>query len=72
MNPLYSWLIDNLYNKTPKLRRLIMKTLYKDKDILIKLFDQKLLINSIKENGYLRASQLAKQAVYFVTKFLLY
>jgi FkbM family methyltransferase len=60
MNPLYSWLIDNLNNKTPKLRRLIMKTLYKDKDILIKLFDQKLLINSIKENGYLRASQLCE------------
>ncbi|MEA5503444.1 FkbM family methyltransferase [Halotia wernerae UHCC 0503] len=52
------WMVDKFYNKNPKLRKLIMKLLFQDKTIPITIFDTKIVINSIKENGYYRAFRL--------------
>ncbi|MEH1929771.1 FkbM family methyltransferase [Nostoc sp.] len=52
------WVIDNFYNKNPKFRKFIMKSLFGNKTIQVTLFDTELMINSIKENGYYRASRL--------------
>ncbi|MEA5583333.1 FkbM family methyltransferase [Nodularia harveyana UHCC-0300] len=58
MNSFFWLLIDKFYNKNPQLRKLLITILFGDNNITVNLFDRKLLINSIKENGYYRASRI--------------
>lgn len=55
-------IIDKFYNKSPKVRELLMKLLYGDKDISVKLFDVETEINTIRENGYFRASKISSKS----------
>ncbi len=55
------WFIDRFYNKKPAVRWMISKVLFGDRDVDIKLFDLNLKINTIKENGYLRASNMCER-----------
>ena len=55
MNLMY--FVDQLYNKSPRVRFLLMKLIYGSKDILVNLFDLK-YINTLRENGYFRASRM--------------
>ncbi|HVX51511.1 MAG TPA: FkbM family methyltransferase [Chitinophagaceae bacterium] len=58
-------IIDRQFIKRPLLRRLVTKLFYGDKDQNIELFTTSFYINTIKENGYLRASKYAlKSSVY--------
>jgi FkbM family methyltransferase len=52
------WLIDNLYNKSPNFRKNLMHLLYGNKNADVKIFDTEIRINTIRENGYFRASKL--------------
>lgn len=54
----YMKIVDKFYNKSPRIRELIMKFVYGDEDIAIKLFDLEMGINTVRENGYLRASRM--------------
>ena len=58
MRTIFTWMIENFYNKNPFLRKIIMKLLFRDQNCTINLFNRELIINSIKENGYYRASRL--------------
>jgi len=51
--------VDRFYNKSPKVRELLMRLIYGSKDISIDLCGVKTEINTMKENGYLRASNLS-------------
>jgi FkbM family methyltransferase len=57
MNLMY--FVDKFYNKQPKIRKLIMKLIFGDKTIPITIFDTEIIINSLKENGYYRACNIA-------------
>jgi FkbM family methyltransferase len=57
-----TWLIDRFYNKSPKIRLLISKLLFGDKDIQVNLFGTNLIINTLRESGYFRAFKLAKSS----------
>ncbi|NEO23535.1 FkbM family methyltransferase [Moorena sp. SIO4A5] len=54
----FMYFVDNFYNKSPKLRILLMKLIYGSQDILVNLFGLELYINSLRENGYFRASRM--------------
>jgi FkbM family methyltransferase len=58
MNSFLGLLIDRFYNKNPRLRKLLMTILFGDNNITVNIFNRKLLINSVKENGYYRASRI--------------
>ncbi len=58
MNSFLGSLIDRFYNKNPRLRKLLMTILFGDNNITVNIFNRKLLINSVKENGYYRASRI--------------
>lgn len=58
MRTIFTWMIENFYNKNPFLRKIIMRLLFKDKNCSVNIFNRELIINSIKENGYYRASRL--------------
>lgn len=68
------WIIDNFYNKSPKLRKFIMRSLFGNRTIPVTLFDTELMINSVKENGYYRASRLCNTLwrKYLITALLWY
>jgi FkbM family methyltransferase len=59
---LMPWLIDNFYNKNPRFRELLMRILFKNKTSPITIFDTEIFINSIKENGYYRASKICSKS----------
>jgi FkbM family methyltransferase len=52
---LLSRLIDKFFVKRPHVRRIITKCIYGEEDVYIELCGTRLLINSLRENGYLRA-----------------
>lgn len=55
-----AWMIDRWFIKNPRLRLLVTKWVYGDKNTRITLAGTSLLINSTKENGYLRAYKAAQ------------
>lgn len=57
--------IDKYYFKKPHLRRFLMKWYYGDKNKFIEVFNTRLFINSIKENGYLRAQNTGNKSSVF-------
>ena len=57
--------IDKYFIKKPLLRRVLTKLYYGDKDKTVEFFNTRLYINSIKENGYLRASNYALKSSVF-------
>lgn len=54
--------VDKFYNKSPRIRETLMNLIYGNKDVLIDLCGVKTEVNTIKENGYLRASKLSSQS----------
>jgi FkbM family methyltransferase len=58
----FASLVDRFYNKSPKIRLLISKILFGNKDICIKLFDLDLEINTLRESGYFRAFNISKNS----------
>lgn len=55
-------LIDRYFIKQPRLRRWVTKLIEGDQETDIELFGTKLRINTIKENGYLRAARKSKSS----------
>ena len=52
-------LLDKLFVKQPRFREFVTRVIYGDKDTDVELFHRSLRINSLKENGYLRAAKAA-------------
>jgi FkbM family methyltransferase len=57
--------VDKYFLKKPRLRRLLTKWYYGDADKTVHIFSSVLYINSIKENGYLRAYEYANKSSVF-------
>ena len=57
-----SILIDRYFIKQPKLRRFVTKILYGDRLINVHLFGKDFKINTLRENGYLRASSISSHS----------
>src|SRR2546423_7846432 len=57
--------IDKYFIKKPLIRKFVTKLYYGNKDKSISLFNAPLYINSIKENGYLRAYKYALKSSAF-------
>lgn len=57
--------IDKYFIKKPLFRKHLTKTLYGNKDKTINIFNTRLYINSVKENGYLRAYNYAVKSSVF-------
>jgi FkbM family methyltransferase len=55
-----SWILDRWFIKNPRLRLWVTRLLYGSKDVEISLMGVPLVVNSAKENGYLRASKIAQ------------
>jgi hypothetical protein len=53
------WILDKYFIKQPRLRRWVTRIIYGDTEREVTLFGTKLCVHSIKENGYLRASEKA-------------
>lgn len=65
MNPLKrasSFLFDRFFIKRPRLRRAVTRALFGDSDRFIEICGTRLRINTLRENGYLRASQLCQRS----------
>ena len=58
-------IIDRYFIKKPRLRRLLTKWYYGDTSKTVNIFNTRLFINSIKENGYLRAYRYANKSSVF-------
>lgn len=56
---LYAYVLDKWIVKNPRLRKIVTLGIYGDKDTDIHLFGTHLTINSVRENGYLRAFRRA-------------
>lgn len=52
-----SAVIDRLFIKSPRFRRFVTRAVYGDKDTAVRLFGSDIAVNSLRENGYLRASR---------------
>jgi FkbM family methyltransferase len=53
-----AWLLDKYFIKKPRLRRLVTKALWGDRDEMVNIMGTRLCANSVKENGYHRAQRL--------------
>ncbi|HVZ95246.1 MAG TPA: FkbM family methyltransferase [Chitinophagaceae bacterium] len=58
-------IVDKYFIKKPAFRRFVTQLFYGDHDKNVQLFNAPLYINSIKENGYLRAYQYADKSSVF-------
>jgi FkbM family methyltransferase len=58
-------LVDKHFIKKPRIRKILSMLIYGNKDNEICLFDTRLFINSIKENGYFRAAKYAQRSSVF-------
>lgn len=58
-------IIDRYFIKNPALRQRVTRWIEGDKDQKIQLFGVDLLVNSVREHGYLRASRTAKWSSVF-------
>jgi len=56
------YLIDRYFVKQPKLRQLVTRLLYGNRELDVDLLGSPVRIHSIKENGYLRASRLIRSS----------
>ena len=52
-------LVHKYINMQPRLREVLMKTIYGSKDTDVPLFRRSIRLNSVLENGYFRASRIA-------------
>jgi FkbM family methyltransferase len=52
-------IIDTFFIKNPKLRRLVTKIFYGSKTKIVSIFGEHVTINSLRENGYLRAAKMS-------------
>lgn len=57
-----SWIIDRCYIKQPRLRRAVTKLVFGDRDVQIELFGVPFQINTLRENGYLRAARKTRNS----------
>ncbi|MCF4967969.1 FkbM family methyltransferase [Nostoc sp. CMAA1605] len=57
---MFSYLYDRFFIKKPYIRRFVTKLIEGDKEKKVELLGCSIQVNSIKENGYLRASRMAK------------
>ncbi len=57
-----SALVDKYFIKQPKFRRFVTKILHGDRLVKVNLFGGNFQINTLKENGYLRASRISAQS----------
>lgn len=57
-----AWVLDRWFIKNPRLRLMVTKWFYGNKDTRINLAGTSLLINATKENGYLRAYKAAQRS----------
>ena len=55
-------LVDKYYNKAPKIRRAITRIRFKKEDALVRLLGVDIGINTIRENGYMRAHKLCQKS----------
>ena len=53
-------LLDRYFIKKPAVREAVTRALYGDKDVSVCLMGDQLTINTLKENGYFRASKACK------------
>jgi len=60
-----SYLTDRLIIKQPRIRAFVTRLLFGDKDQTVNLFGDDLLINALRENGYLRAAGKAQTSSLF-------
>jgi len=58
----WNWLVDRFFIKQPRLRRAVTRVMEGDSDQSIEMFGTKLLVNTLKEHGYLRASRLCRKS----------
>lgn len=58
-------IVDKYFIKKPRLRKFLTRWYYGDKNQLVSVSSARLYINSIKENGYLRASRYAHKSSVF-------
>lgn len=56
---MFSELIDRYFIKQPKFRRFVTRIIYGDRLVNVELFGKKFYLNTLKENGYLRASRIS-------------
>lgn len=56
------WLLDRLFIKQPKFRRAVTRLVEGDSEKQIDVCGTKLIVNTIKEHGYLRASRLCQHS----------
>ncbi|MER9242387.1 FkbM family methyltransferase [Mesorhizobium sp. M0633] len=54
-------IVDRLFIKKPRFRRLVTEAVYGRDDANVNVFGLKLLVNSARENGYLRASNASRK-----------
>lgn len=55
-------LLDKFFIKMPIFRRLVTKLIYGEKSLWVELFGNSMFINSLRENGYYRASKLSARS----------
>lgn len=65
MNPIKKftpYLFDKFFIKKPRLRSFVTKAIYGDHLVVVNLLGAQIAINTLKENGYLRASNMARKS----------
>ena len=65
MNPIKKftpYLLDKFFIKQPRLRSYITKMIYGDRVVVVNLLGGQIAINTLKENGYLRASNMTRNS----------
>lgn len=55
-------IVDRFYNKSPRIRSILSKIVFGDKDVCINLLDTELEINSLRESGYYRAFNISQNS----------
>ncbi|MGJ3247554.1 MAG: FkbM family methyltransferase [Elainellaceae cyanobacterium] len=55
------WFVDKFYNKKPTVRWWISRIMFGNRNTKVNLFDLKINIHTIKESGYLRASNMCRK-----------
>jgi FkbM family methyltransferase len=62
---MFSWALDQLFIKQPRLRRFVTRALYGSSPVRVSLLGAELLIHSELENGYLRAFRRSRSLSLF-------
>src|SRR5450432_64128 len=56
------FLLDRLFIKKPRFRRLVTRIIYGNRDVSVDLCGCPLIINTLTENGYFRASRFIRRS----------